>query len=177
MKSIYILLTRSTTIMSRLVSLMTSERYTHSAIALEKDLKHLYSFGRRCSWMPFPAGFVSENLYDGYFSSHRDIPCALYEIKVSEEVYESICCHIEMIRKSPKKYKYNLIGVALCMLDIEFNRRYHYFCSQFVAELLSKSGALELPKPAALMHPNDYTCMQQLDMLYMGSVEGLDCIF
>ena len=47
MKSIYILLTRSTTILSRLVYLITRDKYTHVSISFEKDLQPLYSSGRK----------------------------------------------------------------------------------------------------------------------------------
>lgn len=42
----------------------------------------------------------------------------------------------------------------LCaLLHIPFRRRRRYFCSQFVAELLSASGAMALPHPAGFYLP------------------------
>ena len=43
MKTIYILLTRSTTILSRLVHFVTEDTYTHAALAFDEELKTLYS--------------------------------------------------------------------------------------------------------------------------------------
>lgn len=40
MKTIYILLTRSTTILSRLVHFVTEDTYTHAALAFDEELKH-----------------------------------------------------------------------------------------------------------------------------------------
>ena len=48
------------------------------------------------------------------------------------------------------------------------------FRSQFVGEVLEKSGALELPKHSTLMHPNDYTTRQDLHCVYAVSDTHLD---
>ncbi len=56
--------------------------------------------------------------------------------------------------------------VILCGLHIRWQRRHHYFCSQFVSEVLEQSGALALPKDSTLMHPNDYALLPQLKCLY-----------
>ena len=61
----------------------------------------------------------------------------------------------------------------MCGLHIRWQRRRHYFCSQFVSEVLQKSGALELPKPSTLMHPSDYAELPELRCLYRGTLAGL----
>ena len=71
MKSIYILLTRSTTILSRLVYLITRDKYTHVSISFEKDLQPLYSSGRKNGCTLFPAGPCKESFYYGYMRKHK----------------------------------------------------------------------------------------------------------
>lgn len=61
----------------------------------------------------------------------------------------------------------------MCGLHIRWQRRRHYFCSQFVSEVLEQSGALALPKDSTLMHPNDYTLLPQLKCLYKGRLADL----
>ena len=70
-------------------------------------------------------------------------------------------------------YQFNVIGLALCGMHIRWKRRRHYFCSQFVSEVLEKSGAMELPKHSTLMHPNDYTRLEELRCVYKGTLAGL----
>ena len=70
-------------------------------------------------------------------------------------------------------YRFNVIGLALCGMHIRWKRRRHYFCSQFVSEVLEKSGALELPKHSTLMHPSDYTTLPGLECLYTGPLREL----
>ena len=58
MKSIYILLTRSTTICSRIVYMATRSEFTHAAISLDRNFDKLYTFGRKYKRLMLPAGFV-----------------------------------------------------------------------------------------------------------------------
>ena len=53
-------------------------------------------------------------------------------------------------------YRYSYIGVALCLLRLPFHWKNRYFCSQFVAELLSASGAVPLRKAPSLYLPNHF---------------------
>ena len=50
-------------------------------------------------------------------------------------------------------YRFNVLGLALCGLHIRRKRAATYFCSQFVSEVLEKSGSMQLPKHSTLMHP------------------------
>ena len=106
MKTIYILLTRSGTLLSNLVYAVTGANYTHASLAFDEDL-------------------------------------------------------------------FNVLGLALCGLHIRWKRRRHYFCSQFVSEVLEQSGALALPKDSTLMHPNDYALLPQLKCRYKGRLADL----
>ena len=47
MKKIYILLTRSSTILSKMVHLITTDTYTHASIAFDENLATLYSSSRK----------------------------------------------------------------------------------------------------------------------------------
>lgn len=49
---------------------------------------------------------------------------------------------------------YSLFGTLLCFLHIPHKFHDKYFCSQFVAELLEKAGAVELRKEVSLYLPS-----------------------
>ena len=72
-----------------------------------------------------------------------------------------------------EEYSFNTLGLILCGLHIRWQRHHHYFCSQFVSEVLEQSGALALPKDSTLMHPNDYALLPQLKCLYKGRLADL----
>lgn len=52
-----------------------------------------------------------------------------------------------------EQYTYSRLGAILCLLHIPHKIKNSYFCSQFVVEVLSKAGAVELKKKESLYLP------------------------
>ena len=86
MKTLYIFLTRSGTLVSNLVYALTGAEYTHISLAFDEDLTTLYSSTRKNGYTMFPAGPSKEYLNKGVFRLRDDAPCALYALEVSDEV-------------------------------------------------------------------------------------------
>ena len=173
MKTLYIFLTRSGTLLSNLVYSLTGAQYTHVSLAFDEDLSTLYSSTRKNGYTMFPAGPSREYLNRGVFLMRENIPCALYALEVTDEAYTRAKRRADHMMNHGELYRFNSVGLLLCALHIRWNRRRHYFCSQFVSEVLQKSGALELPKPSTLMHPSDYAELPELRCLYRGTLAGL----
>lgn len=173
MKTIYILLTRSGTLLSKLVYAVTGASYTHASMAFDEELNCLYSSIRKNGYTMFPAGPSKEYLNKGVFRLRGDAPCALYALDVTDEAYVRARRRAEHMMARGELYRFNTLGLILCALHIRWQRRRHYFCSQFVSEVLQKSGALDLPKPSTLMHPSDYAELPQLRCLYRGTLADL----
>lgn len=121
----------------------------------------------------FPAGPSREYLNRGVFRLQENIPCALYALEVTDEAYARAKRRADHMMNHGELYRFNSVGLLLCALHIRWNRRRHYFCSQFVSEVLQKSGSLDLPRHSTLMRPNDYAAMPQLKCLYSGRLAGL----
>lgn len=173
MKKIYILLTKSSTPLSKAVGFVTSDRYTHVSIAFDAGLQPLYSSSRKNGETLFPAGPCTENLQRGYLKRHPQIPCALYELTVCDEAYLAAKAEAEWIIAHADNYGFNLIGLMLCGLNISHRSKRNYFCSQLVGEILQKSRALELPKDASLMRPSDYMEFPELVCCFAGNLQEL----
>lgn len=169
MKTLYIFLTRSGTLVSNLVYALTGAEYTHISLAFDEDLTTLYSSTRKNGYTMFPAGPSREYLNRGVFRLRENIPCALYALEVTDEAY----ARADHMMNHGELYRFNSVGLLLCALHIRWNRRRHYFCSQFVSEVLQKSGSLDLPRHSTLMRPNDYAAMPQLKSMEMGEVESV----
>lgn len=170
---IYLLLTRSGTVLSGAISFFTGDSYTHVSLAFDPELNSLCSFARRNHAFPLPAGLVQESLDGGYFCRHSEMPCALYALPVSRGAYRRARQKVEKMLENQLDYHYSIKGLALCRLGIEEEREGHYFCSQFVGEVLEDSGACALPKPPSLMRPQDYASLPQGQCLYEGSLYRL----
>ena len=173
MKSIYLLLTRSASVPSRLIGLFSGEPFTHISLAFEPELPVLYSFVRKYSAVPLPAGLMEEHLDRGFYRKQGDIPCALLQMDVPDPIYYRAKTLVYNMLQRRESYRYSILGLLLCRLQIPFALPDRYFCSQFVGTVLAESGALELPKPASLLHPFDFCSLDGLHVLYLGGLTDL----
>lgn len=172
-KTIYLLLTRSETYFSRLIHHFTNGEFTHASLGLEGPRGPFYSFARKYPRLPFPGGLIQERADRGFFSLHPNIPCCLYELEVSRDTYEFLCRRLRAMYDHRERYHYSLLGTVACFVGLPFARRHHKFCSEFVAELLSESGAAELGKVPAMTRPMDFCGLAELRPIHRGRVGGL----
>lgn len=173
MNTIYILLTRSGTFLSNLVYFFTGDPFTHASISFDPSLQPLYSSARKNGETMFPAGPCREYFHRGFYQKHRHIPCALYALDVSQEHFDQALQEVRRIINHSDEYRFNILGLLLCRLNIPMRRSKKFFCSQFVAEILQRSDSLPLPKVPSLMRPMDYARLPQANCLYRGSLRDL----
>lgn len=171
--AVYILLIRTNTCFSRLIHRVTGAEFTHASLSLEPGSGVLYSFARRHTHLPLPAGFTQERVNRGLMGSNPQIPCALYRIEISPEIRRRIEEQLDEMRTRQKQLKYSLLGAILCWLHRPQWRKDRYFCSQFVAQLLAETGAIQLQKPASLYHPCDFLQQPEAELCYHGILRDL----
>ena len=172
LKQVYILLSRTQTLPSRLIHGMTGGTFTHTSLALTPQTDRFYSYARRTLNNPFNAGVIVENIHTFVFARYPDCHCALYEIEVSDEGYEKMKRLIEEYLKNYKKAKYNFLGTLPLRLGIPMRRRWKLVCSQFVAVVLQESGDVPLPKDPYLMLPNDFPKIIGVKKIYDGILKN-----
>ena len=90
MKNIYIILTRTGTILSGIIRGFTKDEYTHVSISLDRDLNKMYSFGRLNPYNPFIGGFVHEYIDKGTFKRFKNTKALILEIEVTNDQYKKI---------------------------------------------------------------------------------------
>mgnify|MGYP006988175271 CR=1 FL=1 len=101
MKTLYIFLTRSGTLVSNLVYALTGAEYTHISLAFDENLNTLYSSTRKNGYTMFPAGPSREYLNKGVFRLRENIPCALYALEVPDEAYARAKRRAELCMLAP----------------------------------------------------------------------------
>ena len=52
-KQLYIVISQTGTLLSRILKQITGAEYNHASISLSRDLERMYSFGRRHPYNPF----------------------------------------------------------------------------------------------------------------------------
>lgn len=173
MKNIYIILTQSTSIPSRLIRFFTGEPYTHVSIAFDEDIRAMYSFARKYAPLPLPAGLVEEHINTGFYRNQGNIPCRVLAVQVTKQEYYTLKTAVYDMLCRSNEYHYSILGLLLCKLHIPLEIPGHFFCSQFVAHLLADHDIVELPKPPALMHPADFLAVDALSCLFNGKLSEL----
>lgn len=167
-KTIYILLSHSGSFFSKAINIYTRDPYTHVSIAFDKDLNELYSFGRLKPYNPIVGGFVKEDIINGTFARFPNTKCALYSLKVDDIQYSRLKKELEKFKRDSYKYGYNFLGLFTAMFNYPMKRRYNYFCSQFVSEILLNSGINIVNKPPGLTSPMDIKQYEGLEFIYEG---------
>ena len=170
MKTLYIFLTRTGSFASKIVYFFTKTTYTHASIAFDEELYQLYSSARKNGMKMFPAGPTRESLYKGFFGKYNQIPCAVYALEVPQEVYDKAKAEIDFFMEHIDDYKFSAWGIIACKFGIKWERKNKFFCSQFVAEILSRSGAAYFDKPNCLVHPRDYETLPDIKKIFEGTI-------
>lgn len=169
-KQIYILLSHSGSMLSKLINIYTKTTYTHVSIGLDKNLVELYSFGRLKPYNPVIGGFIREDILNGTYTRFPNTKCAIYLLTVTEEQYERLGKEIQRFTLEEGKYKYNLLGLAGVIINYPVQREYSYFCSQFVTEVLKNSGINIIQKTPGLTSPIDFLECKELEIIYEGQL-------
>ena len=165
MKKIYIILTYTGTILSKIVKIYTRREYSHVSISLKEDLTKMYSFGRINPYNPFSGGFVHEEIDKGTFKRFKKTKTKIYSLEISEEKYEKLESIIEQMKAKKNLYKFNVIGLLGILLNVKIKREKYFYCAEFVKYVLEQSQVLELPE---LVKPEDFEKVSGISEIYRG---------
>ncbi|RUL53562.1 hypothetical protein [Lysinibacillus antri] len=169
-KKVYLLLTDTGSMLTKMIKLYTKKPYNHASIAFDEQFAEVYSFGRKKPRNPFIGGFVNEDVRQGIFINAR---CAIYSCEVTEEQIQKMRAFIEQIEKDRNRYRYNFLGLFSFIVNKPLNRKNAYFCSEFVAEVLNEGGIIRFEKPLCLISPHDIQCIHTLKLEYEGQLAEL----
>lgn len=146
MHQVSVLLTKYSDWISTLIYHVCGRGFTHSSIALDDDPDTYYSFNYR--------GFAVETVEKHRRRGVKRSRCI--QLQISDEAYDRIKASIHQFTDHRTEYRYTRLGVLFCVLHLPFRWKGHYFCSQFVAELLSDSGAVPLKHRPCFYLPNQF---------------------
>ena len=167
---IYVMLSRTHTIPARLIRLYTGNPYSHTSIALDSELREMYSFARKGIWNPFDSGFIKEDINSGIFGKDKNVYCSIYAVPVTEEQYCSIKEEISHFVKNPDEYGYNYTGLFCAMFGKNIEDGKHFLCSQFVNHIFYKSGMSLFDKEDELVKPYDFHLKLKHHRIYRGKL-------
>lgn len=154
MKKIYIVLSRSNTILARAIRIFTKKYYNHTSVAFDKSLDIFYSFGRRNPRLMFPAGFIIEGVHSGFFGIHPKTRICVLEGEISDEDFDTVQSRLAPFIANPKKYKYGVLQMPKMMAGKPYRSEDHFVCSVFAAYLFR--DILNFEKDYSLVYPEDF---------------------
>lgn len=94
-KQIFIVITQTGTMLSRILKRITGAEYNHASLSLSQDLTRMYSFGRRHPYNPFWGGFVIESPHAGTFRRFSDTTAIILAVEITEERYAALEATLE----------------------------------------------------------------------------------
>ncbi|SET01474.1 hypothetical protein SAMN05216389_104171 [Oceanobacillus limi] len=172
-KKIYLILTDTGTVFTRLIKAYTKKPFNHASICLDENLSNVYSFGRKMPNNPFIGGFVKEDFQATIFLHAR---CAVYSCEVSTEQFQKAKTFINQIEEQQHLYHYNLIGLFGVMFNKSIKRKRAFFCSQFVSSVLEEGKIISFTKPTSLITPYDLQKTSEFQLEYQGNLADFERI-
>ena len=163
---IYIMVSKTNTLLGMTIQKMLGVSYNHCSIALDDSLETVYSMGRKELWNMFEAGFVVESKSRGFFAVHHNADIVLLRIPVSRLEKRKIRQAIAEYQRT--SCKYNLLGLLYCYRGIPVERENRLFCSQFVAQVLQRAEVKVFDKPASLVRPHDFLGVSSAEFVFSG---------
>lgn len=171
-KKIFIAVSQTGTILSRIVKWVTRDKYNHVSISLTETLEDLYSFGRRHPYNPFWAGFVKESPTGGTFGRFYKTDAVILEKEIDALIYDEIKLELERMYESRNEYKYNYIGLLAGFFGKNVRMKKRFYCSEFVQYILSKHNIGLRLSSKELACPNDFVHLPDSRIIYEGKLRA-----
>lgn len=169
-EQVYIVVSQTGTILSRILKFITHAEYNHVSIALKPDLQLMYSFGRLNPYFPFWGGFVVESPNFGTFKRFFNTKVVVLALDIDDDRYGRIKSHIDKMLISPKSYKYNYLGLCLAAFKIAHRGHNAFYCSEFVRDVLQKVDVEGIDSFEDIIKPVDFLSLPGTDCIYQGKL-------
>lgn len=127
---VFVFLSYTDTGMAKLIKSFTHDPYSRSSISFDTNLNHMLSFNRD--------GFVEEDVLDKFFKDRSSVVSySLYMYLATQEEYQSMKAFVDQLTGKKDHLKYNILGLTNFIFGKGSSREDKYFCSEFVASVIS----------------------------------------
>lgn len=177
MKKIYIVLTRTDTFLSKIISFIKNDEYTHASISLDESLDEMYSFGRKYTYNPFIGTFVRESFNKGIFGVHENLRGVVIEIPVTDRQYRAAKKALNKFILNRSSYSYNYLGLVCGLFNKEVFFERSFLCSEFVYHILNSSTIVDLNMHRSLVRPQNLLNLDEGAIIYEGNLKNINTCF
>lgn len=171
-KELYIVISQTGTVISRILKFITGAEYNHASLCLNRDLKLMYSFGRKVPFFPLPSGFVEESPNFGTFKYFSNTKVLVLALKVECDQYSAIEKYINDMVTQKNTYGYNYLGLFLAGLKICHKSHNRYYCSEFIRDVLKLHNINGTEKIAGIVQPVHFLNLPDITRIYCGKLKN-----
>ncbi len=170
-REIYVVISQTGTMLSRILKLITKAEYNHASLSLVRDLRTMYSFGRLNPYNPIIGGFVMESPYWGTFKRFDQTQAIVLRIPVTEEQYLALENHLQQMYGEKQKYHYNYLGLFLAWFSIAYQQENYYYCSEFIRDTLDRFAIVDAERFEKIVKPENFLRVIGDDVIYSGNLQ------
>ena len=167
-REIYIVITRTGTLLSKIIGKVSNATYNHASVSLDSELRTMYSFGRLHAYNPIIGGFVMEGPDFGTFKRFHEADAIVLRVPVTEAQYQELSACLKSMYAEKRQYHYNLPGLVLAGVGIVWRRQNWYYCSEFVRDILDRFSILDANEYNAIVKPEDF--LEGYEVVYTGKL-------
>ena len=171
-RRIYVVVTQTGTILSRILKLFTRARYNHASVSYDATLETMYSFGRLHPYNPFFAGFVREGRNRGTFKRFRNTEAVVIAIPVTEEMREEFRRDVVAMYGHRADYEYNYVGLFMAAFGVAVKPKNAFYCSEFVRYILLRHALISPDSLSGIVHPSDFLRLRVGEVIYRGKLRN-----
>lgn len=167
---LYIVVSQTGTVLSRLLKMITGAEYNHVSISLDENLRRMYSFGRINPYNPVWGGFVKESPDFGTFKRFRKTDAIVLYCDITKEQHEKIEKHLQAMWRKRRSYGYNFLGLLLAGLKVPLKLPNCFYCSEFARDLLLRFKIAESKQLPRISKPIDFLKLKGSHIVYKGKL-------
>ena len=164
---LYIVLSQSYTVLSKIIKYVTKDKYSHVSLSFDKECDNMYSMGRTYARWPFSGKFKKESIYKGLYAINKKAEILIYERNINKKQYNNINKLLDEYGNKSKGY--NFIGLILALFNKKIDRK-KYYCSELIYKILSDDSVKIFPKSKNVIKPMDFEKIKNLKKIYEGRV-------
>ncbi len=170
-KKIYIVISQTGTILSRILKVITGAEYNHASLGLTDDLQCMYSFGRKNPYNPFWGGFVLESPNHGTFRRFTNTKVKIISLEIPEEKYNAIRDRIDYMVSNKSEFGYNYLGLLFAWFKIVIKSKKRFYCSEFIKDVLVKSEIDGSENLEDIPQPIHFLNIPNTELIYTGKLK------
>lgn len=172
-RTVYIVISQTGSIVSKILKKITGAKYNHSSIALDEGLIPMYSFARKYTYSAFWGAFTKETPDKGALRRFvKGTQVQVIALSVTEEQYQAIGERLTQMYEQRDKYHYNYFGLFLAYFQKRYHPKHCYYCSEFVRSVLEGAQVIPYDYYGEVVKPIDFLNLPDCSVVYEGNLKA-----